>query len=99
MGVAMMGVMHIYFKFTQPLFIQSLMTLKNVYDAKLVQIYIVGKEAKDDLQRPFKSPSLFGGAHHSDFFSYLLMCHISRHRSKNRCCLYCRGRETSWQER
>jgi hypothetical protein len=60
MGIAMMGVMHIYFKFTQPLFIQSLMTLKNVYDSKLVQIYILGKEAKDDLQRPFKASSMFG---------------------------------------
>ena len=66
MGIAMMGVMHLYFNFTQPLFIQSLMTLKNVYDAKLVQIYIVGKEAKDDLQRPFKSSSLFGGMPCSD---------------------------------
>lgn len=61
LGIAMMTVMHLYFRFTQPLFIQSLMTLKNVYDAKLVQIYILGKEAKGDLERPFKATSLFGG--------------------------------------
>jgi len=67
MGIAMMGVMHLYFKYTQPLFIQSLMTLKNVYDAKLVQIYVVGKEAKDDLQRPFKTASMFGGKNPPDF--------------------------------
>ncbi len=67
MGIAMMGVMHLYFNYTQPLFIQSLMTLKNVYDAKLVQIYIVGKEAKEDLQRPFKTASMFGGKNHLDF--------------------------------
>jgi len=61
MGIAMMAVMHLYFNFTQPLFIQSLMTLKTVYDAKLVQIYVFGKEANGDFQRPFKTPSLFGG--------------------------------------
>ncbi|RXW20201.1 hypothetical protein EST38_g5647 [Candolleomyces aberdarensis] len=59
-GVAMMGVMHIYFKFTQPLFIQSLMGLKSLYDAKIVQIYILGKPATGDLQRPFKAASMFG---------------------------------------
>ncbi|KAJ2923731.1 hypothetical protein H1R20_g13368, partial [Candolleomyces eurysporus] len=59
-GVAMMGVMHIYFKFTQPLFIQSLMGLKSLYDAKIVQIYLLGKPATGDLQRPFKVASMFG---------------------------------------
>ena len=57
----MMGVMHIYFKFTQPLFIQSLMGLKSLYDAKIVQIYLLGKPATGDLQRPFKVASMFGG--------------------------------------
>lgn len=72
MGIAMMGVMHIYFKFTQPLFVQSLMTFKNVYDSKLVQIYIFGKEGKDELQRPFKSPSLFGGTNNQILFLCML---------------------------
>ncbi|KAF9474944.1 PHO88-related membrane protein [Pholiota conissans] len=62
MGIAMMGVMHIYFHFTQPLFIQALMGIKNLYDAKPVSIYILGKPATGDLKRPFKAASMFGPA-------------------------------------
>ncbi|KDR72424.1 hypothetical protein GALMADRAFT_270806 [Galerina marginata CBS 339.88] len=62
MGIAMMGVMHIYFHFTQPLFIQGLMGLKNVYDAKPVAIHLLGKPATGELKRPFKAASMFGPA-------------------------------------
>ncbi|THH03208.1 hypothetical protein EW145_g6440 [Phellinidium pouzarii] len=63
MGLAMMGFLHVYMKFTQPLFIQGLMGLKSLYDAKPVAIYIFGKPAEGDLKRPFKiGPSMFGGA-------------------------------------
>ncbi|KAF8956181.1 PHO88-related membrane protein [Flammula alnicola] len=62
MGIAMMGVMHIYFKFTQPLFIQALMGIKNLYDAKPVAIHILGQPAVGDLKRPFKAASMFGPA-------------------------------------
>ena len=60
MGIAMMSVMHLYFKFTQPLFIQSLMGFKGLYDAKLVSIHLLGKPATGDLKRPFKAASMFG---------------------------------------
>ncbi|KAG6816611.1 hypothetical protein H0H87_004617 [Tephrocybe sp. NHM501043] len=60
MGIAMMAFMHLYMKFTQPLFIQSLMTLKNLYDAKLVAIHVLGKKAEGDLKRPFKTAGMFG---------------------------------------
>lgn len=56
----MMGVFHLYLKYTQPLFIQSLMGLKNLYDAKLVAIHLLGKPAEGDLARPFKTPGMFG---------------------------------------
>jgi len=62
MGIAMMAVMHIYFKFTQPLFIQGLMGIKNLYDAKPVAIHILGKPATGDLKRPFKTASMFGSS-------------------------------------
>lgn len=62
LGIAMMAVMHGYFRYTQPLFIQALMGLKGLYDAKLVAIYILGKPAEGDLARPFKVPSMFGGS-------------------------------------
>ncbi|TFK17708.1 hypothetical protein FA15DRAFT_710527 [Coprinopsis marcescibilis] len=45
MGLAMMAIMHFYFKFTQPLFIQSLIGLKSLYDAMEVAIHLLGKEA------------------------------------------------------
>ena len=61
MGIAMMAVMHLYFHFTQPLFIQSLMGFKGLYDAKLVSIHLLGKPATGDLKRPFKAASMFGG--------------------------------------
>ncbi|KAF8236713.1 inorganic phosphate transport PHO88 [Tricholoma matsutake] len=61
MGIAMMSFMHIYLKYTQPLFIQALMGLKNLYDAKPVHIHILGKPAEGDLKRPFKVASMFGG--------------------------------------
>ncbi|KJA13770.1 hypothetical protein HYPSUDRAFT_195556 [Hypholoma sublateritium FD-334 SS-4] len=62
MGLGMMGVMHLYFHFTQPLFIQALMGVKNLYDAKPVALYILGKPATGDLKRPFKAASMFGPA-------------------------------------
>jgi len=60
MGIAMMGVMHLYFKFTQPLFVQTIMTLKALYEAKLIWIHVLGKPAEGDLKRPFQSPGMFG---------------------------------------
>ncbi|ESK81717.1 inorganic phosphate transporter [Moniliophthora roreri MCA 2997] len=62
MGIAMMCFLHGYMKFTQPLFIQSLMGLKGLYDAKPVAIHLFGKPAEGDLKRPFKTPSMFGAA-------------------------------------
>ncbi|KAI9457036.1 inorganic phosphate transporter [Boletus coccyginus] len=61
-GVAMMAFFHIYMKYTQPLFIQALMGLKNLYDAKVVAIHVLGKAAEGDLKRPFKVVSMFGPA-------------------------------------
>lgn len=54
---------NMYFRYTQPLFIQSLMGLKGLYDSKLVTIYVQGKPAEGDLKRPFKGAGgLLGGA-------------------------------------
>lgn len=61
-GVAMMAFFHLYMKYTQPLFIQALMGLKNLYDAKPVAIHVLGKPAEGDLKRPFKTASMFGAA-------------------------------------
>ncbi len=47
--------------YTQPLFIQALMGLKTLYDAKPVSIHLLGKPAEGDLKRPFKVGGMFGG--------------------------------------
>lgn len=62
MGIAMMCVLHLYMQYTQPLFIQAIMGLKGLYDAKPVAIYVLGKPAEGELKRPFKqSGGFFGG--------------------------------------
>lgn len=54
MGVGMMGVMHLYFKYTNPLLIQSIIPLKGVFEGNLVKIHLLGHPATGDLQRPWK---------------------------------------------
>ncbi|KAI1305493.1 putative phosphate transporter [Xylaria venustula] len=71
MGLAMMGFMHIYMKYTNPLLIQSIIPLKSAFEANLVQIHLFGKPASGDLKRPFKQPAglmsgLQSGAAQSD---------------------------------
>lgn len=62
MGIGMMCVMHIYFKYTNPLLIQSIIPLKGAFESKLVQIHILGKPAVGDLKRPWKAAAgPFGG--------------------------------------
>jgi len=62
-GIAMMGFLHIYMKYTQPLFMQALMGLKGLYDSNEVAIHMFGRKAEGDLKRPFKAPpGLFGAA-------------------------------------
>ncbi len=52
----------------QPLFIQAVVGLKNLYDAKEVTIHIFGKKAEGDLKRPFKTGAgLFG----SELYDYV----------------------------
>ena len=60
-GIAMMAFLHGYMKYTQPLFIQSLMGLKGLYDAKTIHIHLLGKPAEGDLKRPFKAAGGFLG--------------------------------------
>lgn len=67
MGVGMMCVMHLYFKYTNPLIIQSIIPLKGVFEGNMVKIHLFGKPASGDLKRPFKvapglMSSLQGGA-------------------------------------
>ncbi|CAD6883919.1 unnamed protein product [Tilletia laevis] len=62
-GMLMVGVMHGYLKYTNPLVIQSILPIKNALESKQALLWIWGKPATGDLKRPFKAAaSLFGGA-------------------------------------
>jgi len=62
MGVGMMGVMHLYFKYTNPLLIQSIIPLKGAFEGNLVKIHLFGIPATGDLKRPWKAAAgMFGG--------------------------------------
>lgn len=55
MGVGMMAVMHLYFKYTNPLMIQSIIPLKGAFEGNEVKIHLFGKAAIGELKRPFKA--------------------------------------------
>ncbi|KAI5288662.1 hypothetical protein KEM54_005022 [Ascosphaera aggregata] len=54
-GIAMMCVMHLYFKYTNPLVIQSILPVKSAIEANLVKVHVFGQPAKGDLERPWKA--------------------------------------------
>lgn len=62
MGVGMMGVMHLYFQYTNPLLIQSIIPLKGAFESNLAKIHVFGKPATGDLARPFKAGGGFMSA-------------------------------------
>ena len=71
MGMAMMGFMHLYLKYTNPLLIQSIIPLKGAFENNLVKIHVYGQPASGDLKRPFKAGGGFmsamqGGENQSD---------------------------------
>jgi len=61
-GVAMVGFMHLYMKYTNPLLIQSIIPLKSALEGKLAQIHLFGSPAVGDLKRPWKATSFMGTA-------------------------------------
>ncbi|KTW26599.1 hypothetical protein T552_02608 [Pneumocystis carinii B80] len=60
-GVCMIAVMHLYFKFSQPLLVQSILPLKTVLEGKIVQLHLWKKSASGELKRPFKKQQGFFG--------------------------------------
>ncbi|KAL1599922.1 phosphate transporter (Pho88) [Paraconiothyrium brasiliense] len=62
MGVGMMGFMHLYLKYTNPLLIQSVIPLKGAFEGNLVKVHLFGQPATGDLQRPWKQAGGLMGA-------------------------------------
>lgn len=54
-GLAMMGFMHICMKYTNPLVMQSISSLKGALESNIVKIHLFGTPATGDLKRPFKA--------------------------------------------
>ncbi len=61
MGVGMMGVMHLYFRYTNPLLIQSIIPLKGAFEGNLAKIHLLGQPAIGELKRPWKAAGGFMG--------------------------------------
>lgn len=61
MGIAMMGFMHVYLKYTNPLVIQSIIPTKGVFESNLAKVHIFGKPAVGELKRPWKAAGGFMG--------------------------------------
>lgn len=55
MGVAMMGFMHIYLKYTNPLLIQSILPVKSAFESNLIKVHLFGQPAVGELKRPWKA--------------------------------------------
>lgn len=59
-GLAMMGFMHLYLKYTNPLFMQMISPIKSALEHNEVKIHLFGAVPVGDLKRPFSAPSMFG---------------------------------------
>lgn len=72
MGIFMMGVMHFYFGYNNPLIIQSILPIKNGFESNLAQVHVFGHKATGDLERPWKEGGFMqnlGGASKTDAVS------------------------------
>lgn len=60
-GMAILGLLHWWLGFVQPLFIQSIIPWKNLLLTPLVRLHFWGAQVKDDesLKRPWKVPNPF----------------------------------------
>lgn len=59
-SLAMMGFMHLYMKYTNPLVMQSISSVKSALETNIVKIHLFGHAASGELKRPFKAaPGLF----------------------------------------
>ncbi|CAG8571298.1 8780_t:CDS:2 [Ambispora leptoticha] len=59
-GVVIMSALHFYWNFTQPLFIQTILPVKNALQNNVIRIHLLGHKAEGELKRPFKIVSPFG---------------------------------------
>ena len=62
MGIAIMGFMHLYLKYTNPLLVQSILPIKGALEGNLAKIHVFNKPANGELKRPWKQQGGLMGA-------------------------------------
>lgn len=67
-GMAMMAFMHLYMKYTNPLFMQTINPIKGALEHNEAKIHLFGNKAEGDLKRPFKTVGLLDGLMFVVFF-------------------------------
>lgn len=61
LGMMFVALLHLYWGFSQPLLIQSVLPIKAALESREVKIWFWGRQATGNLKRPFKlGPGLFG---------------------------------------
>lgn len=60
LGCCILILVHYKWGFVQPLFLQCVLPFKNLFDAKVVKVHLLGQKAEGELQRPFKADRPFG---------------------------------------
>ncbi|KAI8584905.1 hypothetical protein HDU88_004499 [Geranomyces variabilis] len=60
-SLGMIALMHFKFGYVRPLLLQSVLGLKSLYEAQLVQVHVLGKPAVAELARPWKVASPLAG--------------------------------------
>ncbi len=61
MGAAIVVFMHLKWGYLRPLLLQSVLGLKTLSAAPIVQVYVLGYKAEGELARPWKAGGGFGG--------------------------------------
>ncbi|KAG0656535.1 phosphate transporter (Pho88) [Monosporozyma unispora] len=60
-NLVVMLFMHLYLKYSNPLFMQCISPIKSTLENKVVQIILFSKKDSGYLKRPFKTEPMFGG--------------------------------------
>ncbi|KAJ3160458.1 hypothetical protein HDU86_000792 [Geranomyces michiganensis] len=60
-SLGMIALMHFKFGYVRPLLLQSVLGLKSLYEAQLVQVHVLGRPAAGELARPWKVASPLAG--------------------------------------
>ncbi|KAL7746529.1 phosphate transporter (Pho88) [Sorochytrium milnesiophthora] len=58
--ILMVGALHLYLGYTQPLFLQVFLPWKTLYSSPVIQVHLLGRPAVGELARPWTPPNPLG---------------------------------------